>query len=76
MDLLRRGLVSAGVGLDDEWEGWPGIDALNRLFAGREPVSSGIGIQLFDKTHNTPAEGADQAPLDFRAAYRKACGVG
>lgn len=75
MDLVRDGVVAAGVGLDNEWEGWSGIDSLNRLFAGRRPVSSGIGIQLYDKDHNTPASGPYVSTIDFRSAYKKAWGV-
>jgi len=75
MDLVRDGVVAAGVGLDNEWEGWSAVDSLNRLFAGRRPVSSGIGIQLYDKDHNTPESGPYVSTVDFRSAYKKAWGV-
>jgi ribose transport system substrate-binding protein len=75
MALLRKGVVSAGVGLDNEWESWSGIDALNRIFNGKKPVTSGVGIQLYDKNHNVPASGPYKAPIDFKAAYKKAWGV-
>jgi ribose transport system substrate-binding protein len=75
MQLLRSGVVAAGVGLDNEWEGWSGVDALNRIFAGKKPVTSGIGIQLYEKGHNVPASGSYVAPVDFRTAYKMAWGV-
>lgn len=75
MDLVRDGVVAAGVGLDNEWEGWSGVDSLNRLFAGRRPVSSGIGIQLYTKEQNTPESGPYVSTIDFRSAYKSAWGV-
>lgn len=75
MDLVRDGVAAAGVGLDNEWEGWSGVDSLNRLFAGRRPVSSGIGIQLYDKDHNTPESGPYVSTIDFRSAYKQAWGI-
>ncbi|MBS1871499.1 MAG: substrate-binding domain-containing protein [Actinobacteria bacterium] len=76
MDLVRSGKVTAGVGIPIEWEGYAGVDALNRLMHGEQPASSGIGIQVYDRDHNTPASGPYRPPIDFRAAYRKAWGLG
>jgi ribose transport system substrate-binding protein len=76
MQLVRDGKQAAGVGIPIEWEGYAAIDGLVRLFAGREPVSSGIGIQVYDADHNVPKTGGYVAPFDFRAAYRQAWGVG
>jgi len=73
---LRDGTFSAaGVGGAHEWEAYQTIDNLIRLFAGEEPVSSGIGLQVYDNEHNVPAEGRYQPPVDFEAAYRKAWGL-
>ncbi len=77
MDLVRAGgPPSGGVGLALGWEGWSEIDALNRIFNRQRPVSSGIGIQIYDKEHNTPPSGPWKPPVDYEAAYRKAWGVG
>jgi ribose transport system substrate-binding protein len=76
MDLVRQGKAAGGVGIPVDWEGFGGIDALNRIFHGEEPVSSGIGIQVFDPEHNVPKSGAYKAPFDFKALYKEAWGVG
>ncbi|WP_347350591.1 substrate-binding domain-containing protein [Intrasporangium sp.] len=72
MDLVRKGSVVGGSGLDNEWEGWSGVDNLNRIMQGAPGVGSGIGIQLYDKEHNVPASGPYVATVDYQAAYRKA----
>lgn len=77
MDLLRAGGPPAGgVGLALGWEAWSEVDALNRLFDRQRPVSSGIGIQIYDKQHNTPPSGPWEPPIDYESAYLKAWGVG
>jgi ribose transport system substrate-binding protein len=75
---LRNGTIKdgIGVGIPEDWEAESAIDNLNRLFGGATPVSSGIGLQAFDATHNVPASGGYQAPIDFSAAYRKIWGPG
>ena len=40
------------------------------------PAFSGLGWQLVDATHNLPASGAWQPPVDFKSLYEKAWGVG
>jgi ribose transport system substrate-binding protein len=76
MDLVREKKAEGGVGIPVDWEGYGGIDALNRIFHGQKPVKSGIGIQVFDQTHNLPSSGGYKAPYDFKALYKKAWGVG
>ncbi len=75
MELVRSGVVAAGVGLDNEQESWSAIDSLNRIFAGVEPVSSGIGIQIYTADQNLPASGPYVSPVDYKAAYKAAWGV-
>ena len=77
MDIIREGGVGvqAGVGTPARWEGFAGIDALLRLFAGDPVAGSGIGLQVFDADHNLPAEGRYVPPVDFESAYKKAWGV-
>jgi ribose transport system substrate-binding protein len=76
MALVRQHKAEGGVGIPVDWEGFGGIDALNRIFHGQKPVPSGIGVQVFDQTHNLPASGGYKAPFDFKALYKKAWGVG
>lgn len=75
MDLARDGKVTAGVGLPNAWEGYSGMDSLNRIFADEEPETSGIGIQIWDQDHNLPETGGYEPPIDFRADYQAAWGV-
>ena len=75
IELVKSGLVSAGVGLDNEQESWSAIDSLNRIFNGAEPVSSGIGIQIYTADLNLPESGAYVSPVDYKAAYTAAWGV-
>lgn len=76
MDLVRSGDVVGGVGVPYQWEGYASIDELNRIFNGQPVESSGIGLQAFGPTRNVPASGGYQAPVDFKALYKKAWGVG
>jgi len=62
-------------GLDNEAEAWSAIDALNRLFQGATPVSSGIGVQIYDAEHNLPASGPYVSPIDYQSVYRAAWAV-
>lgn len=75
LDLVRKGTVAAGIGIPVEWEGYAGVDALNRIFHGDPVVTSGIGLQIYDAENNLPASGTYQPPIDFRAAYEKAWGL-
>lgn len=73
MDLVRRDRgEDAGYSTSLQWEGWAGLDAFNRLFAGQQPAASGIGMEVFDKDHNMPAAGPWIPKVDFAAAYRRA----
>jgi len=74
---IRNGVYQGGgVALATEWEAYASIDALNHLFAGQRPVSSGIGLQIFDDSHNMPSSGRWQPPVDYKTAYTRAWGVG
>ena len=74
---LRAGLPVVGVGGAHAWEGHQIVDNLVRLFAGEEPVSSGIGLQVYDAEHNVPSDvnAAFVPPVDWRAAYSKRWGL-
>ena len=71
IDLIRSGELTGGYAQELAWEGWGVMDALNRLFNGEEPVSSGQGIGWID-IDNLPAEGESYAsPIDYKAIYTK-----
>ena len=74
MDYLRDGLVAAGVGLDNEWEGWSGIDNLNRLFQDAPTANSGIGIEIYDAENNAPESGPFVSQIDYKSAYLEGWG--
>ncbi|MEA2330086.1 MAG: ribose transport system substrate-binding protein [Thermoleophilaceae bacterium] len=76
MDLVRNNAgQDGGVALAGVWEGYHGIDTLNRLFQGEEQVPSGIGLQVYDQERNVPASGGVEPPVDFEQAYLDAWGV-
>ncbi|HKQ95046.1 MAG TPA: substrate-binding domain-containing protein [Aestuariivirgaceae bacterium] len=77
MDEVREGEGrKSGIGVALEWEGFAGVDGLNRLFHGEKPVSSGIGAQLFDGENNAGTSGPWQVPIEFRPVYEKSWGLG
>ena len=77
LDLLRNHQgVNAVMISPSDWTGWSAIDSMNSLFRGEKPAFSGLGWQLVDGTHNLPASGPWIPPVDFKALYKKAWGVG
>ena len=77
LDLIRTHQgVNAVMISPSDWTGWAAIDTLNSLFLGQKPAYSGLGWQLVDATHNLPASGPWVSPVDFKAIYKKAWGVG
>jgi ribose transport system substrate-binding protein len=77
LDLIRSHQgVNAVMISPSDWTGWAAIDTLNSLFRGEKPAYSGLGWQLVDATHNLPASGPWVSPIDFKAIYKKAWGVG
>jgi len=77
LDLIRTHQgVNAVMISPSDWTGWAAIDTLNSLFLGQKPAYSGLGWQLVDPTHNLPASGPWVSPIDFKAIYKKAWGVG
>jgi ribose transport system substrate-binding protein len=64
--------MDAGYGTAIEWEAYAMLDNMNRIFTGEQPVDdSGIGVQVYDKAHNTPPSGGYQPPIDYRASFLK-----
>ena len=77
LDLMRNHQgVNAVMISPSDWTGWAAVDTLNSLFRGEKPAYSGLGWQLVDPTHNLPASGPWVSPVDFKAIYKKAWGVG
>jgi ABC-type sugar transport system substrate-binding protein len=59
------------------WEAYGAVDALIRLFAGKEPTTeTGLGIRLVDKDNNYNDFEPYKSPVDFAAVYEKAWGIG
>lgn len=77
LDLIRSGQGLNAVNIaPSDWTAWAAIDTLNSLFTNKPIAESGLGWQLVDKDHNMPANGAFVPAVDFKAAYKKAWGVG
>src|SRR4051794_18848409 len=77
LNLLRNHQgVNAVMISPSDWTGWAAVDSMNSMFAGKKPAYSGLGWQLVDSTHNLPGSGAWVPPVDFKAIYAKAWGVG
>jgi ribose transport system substrate-binding protein len=58
------------------WQAYSAADALNRVFAGEQPVPSGLGWSIVTKDQNMPQEGAEfEGSTDYRAAYRALWGA-
>ncbi len=74
--MRSHGINGIGVGIPQEWEGYASVDDMNRLFHNQSPVPSGIGLESFDTSHNFPSGDLWQPPIDFKADYRKAWGLG
>lgn len=76
LDLLRSHQgVNAAMIAPSDWTGWAAVDTMNSLFRHEAPAFSGLGWQLVDATHNLPASGPWDSPVDFKAAYEKAWGI-
>jgi ribose transport system substrate-binding protein len=76
LDLLRtdQGVSAVNIAPSD-WTGWAAVDTMNSLFAGTEPVDSGLGWQLVDQANNLPPSGPFVPEVDFKSIYKKAWGV-
>ena len=76
LDLARQGKVTAMNIISSEWTGWASVDAMNSTFLKQPTVDSGIGWTIVDKDNNLPASGEYIPPVDFKAQFEKAWGVG
>jgi ribose transport system substrate-binding protein len=76
LDLLRQGKITAVNSISSDWVGWAAIDTMNSLFRREKPPDSGIGWTIADKNHNLPPSGGFVPPVDYKAAFKKAWGMG
>jgi ribose transport system substrate-binding protein len=77
IDLIRQSKVTATNAISSTWSGWAAVDTMNSVFLHQKPVDSGIGWTIVDASHNMPAPGVDYTPpINFKAEYKKAWGVG
>ncbi|WP_256839837.1 sugar ABC transporter substrate-binding protein [Ornithinimicrobium faecis] len=76
--LISDGTQSFALGRPWTWTGWAAADALNRLFAGEEPVDAGFGFGAMDAEHPPAGEtydgNDDSAP--YKDNYRAIWGGG
>ncbi|MCR1786737.1 substrate-binding domain-containing protein [Nocardioides carbamazepini] len=75
--LIRGGTQSYAVGRPLTWTGWAAADGLNRLFAGEDPVDSGMGIGSMDADHLPEGDVYDGNPASagYDDNYKKIWGV-
>jgi ribose transport system substrate-binding protein len=77
MDLIRNGQgQGAAVGYATAWGAYGSVDTAIRVINGEKALVQGDGMQMVDKDHNMPASGDYTGNVDFKAAYKKAWGVG
>jgi ribose transport system substrate-binding protein len=78
LDLVREGKITATNAISSNWTGWAAVDTLNSVFLHQKPVDSGIGWTLVDATHNLPTDPNEDytPPVNYKAEYKKAWGVG
>ena len=67
----------AGATYDSNWLSWGAVDEMVRVLDHKPLVNEGMGVQVWDATHNLPAPGTNYgAAVDYQKIYEKAWGVG
>jgi len=67
---------SAGATYDSNWLSWGAVDTMIRVLDHKPAVDEGMGVQVWDATHNLPAAGTNYAaPVGYQKIYEKAWGV-
>lgn len=76
-DLVRKNQgQDSGWTYDGRFETWGAADMVNRLLADEEPAASGVGVSVFDRDNNLPAEGeAFATTVDYVPVFKKVWGV-
>ena len=79
-DVVKLMIEEAGIdselGIPARWIGWAAIDTVNRLLQGDKPADSGAGFQAIDKRNEDEFADGYDGNVNYRAAYRKAWGLG
>ena len=72
------GKITATNAISSNWTGLGGGRHPEQRLPPPKPVDSGIGWTLVDATHNLPADAQPDftPPIDYKAEYKKAWGVG
>jgi ribose transport system substrate-binding protein len=66
----------AGATYDSNWLSWGAVDTLIRVLDHKPIVNEGMGVQVWDATHNLPAPDTNYgAPVDYQKIYETAWGV-
>ncbi|MCU1636595.1 MAG: monosaccharide transporter substrate-binding protein family, partial [Cryobacterium sp.] len=78
IELLHDGGQDMASAFSVPWEGWAGIDRLNRILNGDMEIPNiGMGLTITDTDHNlTPKGAAWDSTVDYAALYKKAWGIG
>ena len=72
----NEGGEDAGATYDSNWLSWGAVDTMIRVLAHKPIVDEGMGVQVWDLTHNLPTAGTNYgAPVDYQKIYEKAWGV-
>jgi ribose transport system substrate-binding protein len=74
LELIASGGQAMSVAWDLSWLGWAGVDDINRLLDGRQPVYSGWGQGIVD-SENLPEGNVYHAPAEYEKNYLKIWGV-
>lgn len=70
LDFIRNNQIQvATMATALEWAGWAGVDAINRLFSGEEPVDSSPGYRLLTKDNLPPNGEAYTGDIDYAERY-------
>lgn len=74
--MVENGGIDSELGLPARWIGWAATDTVNRLMNGDEPADSGAGFQAIDKRNADDFANGYDGNVNYKAAYRKAWGLG
>lgn len=77
IELINKGQQDFALGRPWPWAGWAAADALNRFFAGQEPVDAGFGFGSMDADHLPTSDVYDGNPKSngYQDNYLKVWGV-
>lgn len=79
LELIANGEQAMDVGYSFGWVAYSALDGIIRLAAGEKEVGkSGADLQVIDAENNLPAGKGEpfEPPVDYKALYREAWGIG